>query len=84
MAITGSCHCGAVKIEVPSAPEWLGRCNCSFCRRIGAMMAYYPDDGAVRIDADQAQDRAPGDELPAEAAEMAGLEVRIATAGHSH
>jgi hypothetical protein len=50
MTLTGSCHCGAVKIEVPSAPEWLGRCNCSFCRRIGAMMAYYPDDRAVRIE----------------------------------
>jgi hypothetical protein len=30
---------------VPAAPEWLGRCNCSFCRRIGSLMAYYPDDG---------------------------------------
>jgi hypothetical protein len=47
--VTGSCHCGAVTIEVPQAPEWLGRCNCSFCRRSGTLMAYYPDDGGVRI-----------------------------------
>ena len=45
----GSCHCGRVTIEVPSAPEWVGRCNCSFCRRIGSLMAYYPDDGGVRV-----------------------------------
>jgi hypothetical protein len=39
-----------VRIAVPSAPEWLGRCNCSFCKRIGALMAYYPDDGGVRVE----------------------------------
>jgi hypothetical protein len=38
-----------VTIEVPSAPEWLGSCNCSFCRKTGSLMAYYPDDGGVRI-----------------------------------
>jgi hypothetical protein len=48
--ITGSCHCGAVRIAVPGAPEWVGRCNCSFCRRTGSLMAYYPDDGGVRIE----------------------------------
>ena len=47
--ISGSCHCGAVRIEVPSAPEWVGRCNCSVCRRTGTLMAYYPDDGSVRV-----------------------------------
>lgn len=49
MSLTGSCHCGAVRIEVPAAPEWVGSCNCSFCRKIGSLMAYYPDDGSVRI-----------------------------------
>jgi hypothetical protein len=38
-----------VRIEVPSAPEWAARCNCSICRRTGALMAYYPDDGSVRV-----------------------------------
>ena len=47
--VTGSCHCGAVKIEVPAAPEWVGSCNCSFCKKIGSLMAYYPDDGSVKI-----------------------------------
>ena len=49
MAVTGSCHCGAVRIEVPGAPEWLGSCNCSFCTKAGWLVAYYPDDGSVGI-----------------------------------
>ena len=36
--LQGSCHCGAVTFEVrtPIAPA--GRCNCSLCRRKGALM----------------------------------------------
>ena len=52
MALHGSCHCGAVQVTVPSTPEWLGRCNCSFCRKTGSLMAYYPDDGGVSIAGD--------------------------------
>src|SRR5215470_17136821 len=39
--IEGTCHCGAVKIEVPEAPAALTSCNCSICRRTGNLMAYY-------------------------------------------
>src|SRR3954454_15213927 len=49
MTVTGSCHCGKVRIEAPAAPEWLGSCNCSICRRLGTLMAYYPDDGGVKV-----------------------------------
>jgi len=49
MTVAGSCHCGAVRIEVPHAPEWVARCNCSICRKLGQLVAYYPDDGSVRI-----------------------------------
>ena len=49
MTVHGGCHCGAVRIEVPKAPEWVGSCNCSICCRTGTLMAYYPDDGSVRI-----------------------------------
>ena len=48
-AIGGSCHCGAVRIAVPRAPEWVGSCNCSLCRRTGALMAYYPPE-EVRVE----------------------------------
>lgn len=39
---TATCHCGAVKVEVPSLPETLTDCNCSICRRLGTLWAYYP------------------------------------------
>lgn len=49
----GSCHCGAVRIAVARAPEWVGACNCSLCRRTGALMAYYPP-AEVRIEGETA------------------------------
>lgn len=39
--IEGSCHCGAISFVIPRQPEWLTECNCSICRRIGALWAYY-------------------------------------------
>ncbi len=46
--ITGSCHCGAVQLEIPNAPTQITSCNCSICRRLGTLWAYYaPAD--VRI-----------------------------------
>lgn len=46
--LAGSCHCGAVTIELPSAPLKATDCNCSICRRLGALWAYYAF-GTVRI-----------------------------------
>jgi len=37
----GSCHCGAVRLTLPSAPENATSCNCSLCRRTGGIWAYY-------------------------------------------
>ena len=39
--ITGSCHCGAVQIAVAEAPTIVTSCNCSICRRLGTLWAYY-------------------------------------------
>ena len=39
--IEAVCHCGAVKVAVPSAPEQVTSCNCSICRRLGGLWAYY-------------------------------------------
>ncbi|MEW9583955.1 GFA family protein [Paraburkholderia sp. DGU8] len=36
--LQGSCHCGAVKFEVRTPIVPAGRCNCSLCRRKGALM----------------------------------------------
>ena len=35
----GSCHCGAVSFEVQTTLSPALRCNCSLCRRKGAVMA---------------------------------------------
>jgi hypothetical protein len=39
--IESSCHCGVVKLEIQSAREEVNDCNCSICRRYGALWAYY-------------------------------------------
>jgi hypothetical protein len=39
--IEASCHCGAVRFTVEAAPDKLNDCNCSICRRYGALWAYY-------------------------------------------
>lgn len=39
--IEASCHCGAVRLAIDSAPEAVTDCNCSICRRYGVLWAYY-------------------------------------------
>ncbi len=41
MTITGSCHCGAVTIEIDRAPADVTSCNCTICHRLGVLWAYY-------------------------------------------
>ena len=48
-SLQGSCHCGAARLTLPSAPETATSCNCSLCRRNGGIWAYYPL-GSVVID----------------------------------
>ena len=47
--LQGSCHCGAVKLTLPHQPLKATRCNCSICRRLGAVYAYF-DLGTVLIE----------------------------------
>jgi hypothetical protein len=46
--LSGTCHCGAITIEVPKPPQALIDCNCSICRRYGALWALY-QVGTVRV-----------------------------------
>lgn len=39
--LSATCHCGAVRIEIPRRPRTLTNCNCSICRRYGTLWAYY-------------------------------------------
>jgi hypothetical protein len=38
---SATCHCGAVCITVPALPTEITNCNCSICRRLGALWGYY-------------------------------------------
>ena len=38
--IEASCHCGAVRLRIATAPAEATDCNCSICRRLGALWAY--------------------------------------------
>ena len=41
--VEATCHCGAVRLEVPKSPQEVEvkECNCSICRRTGSVLAYY-------------------------------------------
>lgn len=40
----GTCHCQRVQFEIQSTLDPSNRCNCSFCRRRGAVMTRVPAD----------------------------------------
>ncbi len=49
---TGSCHCGAVRLELNDEPTEATECNCSICRRTAGLWHYTrPDAVAVAGDA---------------------------------
>jgi hypothetical protein len=48
--IEGSCHCGSVRFVIPEAPQIVTDCNCSMCRRLGALWAYF-EEPQVSLDA---------------------------------
>jgi len=45
----GSCHCGAVQFEVRTPLTPAARCNCSLCRRKGALMSPMFPAAALKI-----------------------------------
>ena len=49
--IEAKCHCGAVRIRVPALPDYVIDCNCSICRKNGALWAPHPC-GSIEIAAD--------------------------------
>jgi hypothetical protein len=46
--VTGSCHCGAVKISLSKKPEYMFDCNCSNCSKHGVLWGYFsPSDVSI-------------------------------------
>ncbi len=41
MSFTGHCHCGAVTLTIPHAPDYINDCNCTLCTTHGAHWGYF-------------------------------------------
>src|SRR5215471_6501361 len=46
--VRAACHCTAVRLEISELPTWVLDCNCTLCRRYGAIWTY-PKVGTVTI-----------------------------------
>ena len=53
MKYEGSCHCGAIAFKVEGDFDTGLDCNCSLCRRRGALLAFYPRE-ALRLSTPEA------------------------------
>ena len=47
--INGSCCCGAVQFELSEAPEMMGTCHCTRCRKVGASTLVFVKSEAFKI-----------------------------------
>jgi hypothetical protein len=47
--IEGSCHCGAVHWRFEGVPESATACNCTVCRRYGALWVYGREGEEIEI-----------------------------------
>lgn len=48
-----TCHCGAVRLGLPSLPDAVTRCNCTICVKIGALWTYFSPSSVEMIDANK-------------------------------
>ena len=54
--IRAACHCTRVRLEIEAAPTSVLDCNCTLCRRYGALWAYYEPDKVVLVQGDATTD----------------------------
>jgi len=47
--LEGACHCGAVRWSFDGAPESATACNCTVCRRYGALWSYDYEGERIRV-----------------------------------
>ena len=52
--IEGSCHCGSAGWTLAELPESATACNCTACRRYGALWAYGYEGGSITTSGDTA------------------------------
>jgi len=47
--LRGACHCGAVQWSFKGMPDGATACNCTVCRRYGALWAYDYEDEGIKV-----------------------------------
>lgn len=47
--IEGSCHCGSVRWQFRGMPDSATACNCTACRRYGALWAYDHEGKGIHV-----------------------------------
>lgn len=47
--IEGSCHCTVVRWQFDGMPDGATACNCTICRRYGALWAYDYENEGIRV-----------------------------------
>lgn len=47
--LTGTCHCGAAAWTLVGDPGGITACNCTLCRRYGALWAYDYEDERITL-----------------------------------
>lgn len=50
----GTCHCGAAHWQLDGDPGSITACNCTICRRYGALWAYDWEGERIRVSGDTA------------------------------
>jgi len=55
--IEAACHCTAIRLDIARAPKRVVDCNCTLCRRYGALWAYYEPGEVVFVAGDGETDR---------------------------
>ena len=49
MPVCGSCHCGSVRWSYQGIPESVTSCNCTVCRRYGALWIYGQEGETIEV-----------------------------------
>lgn len=47
--VKAACHCTAVRFEIAEHPQWVLDCNCTICRRYGALWTYFRGADAAKL-----------------------------------
>jgi len=61
----GACHCGGASWELEGDPGPITACNCTLCRRYGALWAYDYENARIRLAGETGSYTRPGKADPA-------------------